>query len=368
MKKTLLYSILLVIVLIFAKYYLSSYSISYKVNNYNIKTVYKNKRFYYEINDGTHLYNFDVYSKRKLSKSKITSIKKIEDEEKTFICIYPMIKNIKTYPLCYKDNEFIDYNLIDSPLLEEYREINVNVDKPNKDFVYYNTLNSNEYAALWNYKGYIVMNGNSYKNIELFKKDKYDNSLAYMIGSTIYMANNDEEHEYSSLISFDLVTLSYETINLGYNIDFDSYIVGNVKKNLYIFDNKYSVLYEINTKNYKVNIIGNNEKGFVKYENGEFVNCSKTVYKVDKIKFNNKESIYTYTTNNGVYKNIKDNNKINQKINNNDISVINEYKNKLFYSFEDYFYYYIPSYGNSRIFYSYELTFNSDNTIFMYIK
>ena len=194
MKKALIYSILIFIILIIIKYGFSNYTISYKLNNYEIKEVYKNKRFYYEIKDKNNLiYNFDIYSKRKFFKTKISKIKVIEDE--AIKCIYPTINGQNTYPLCYYDNEYTDFNLIDSPLLLEYKQETINVDKADKDFIYYNNLSNNEYIALWNYKGYIVMNGKSYQNVELFKKDKYDNSLAYLLNDTIYMANNDEEHE-----------------------------------------------------------------------------------------------------------------------------------------------------------------------------
>ncbi len=367
MRKLLMYSLLIFIILIITKYAFSNYTISYKLNNYEIKEVYKNKRFYFEIKDENNkVYNFDIYSKRKFFKTKISKIKVIQDE--TFKCIYPVINKLNTYPLCYSNNEFIDYNLIDSPLLLEYKNETINVDKANKDFIYYNNLSNDEYIALWNYKGYIIMNGKSYQNVELFKKDKYDNSLAYLLNDTIYMANNDEEHEYTSLVTINLTTLNKDKIDLGYTIDFDSYIVGNIRNNLYIFDNKYAVLYEINTKNKKVKIIANNEKGYVKYVNGEFVSCSKNEYKVNKIKFNTNDSKYKYTLNNGTYKAINENKKLLQKINNNDINIIKEKDNKIYYNFEDNFYIYEPFNGNNLIFYNYELTFNSDNTMFVYIK
>ena len=319
MKKALMYSILIFIILIIIKYGFSNYTISYKLNNYEIKEVYKNKRFYYEIKDENNLvYNFDIYSKRKFFKTKISKIKVIEDE--TFKCIYPTIKGQNTYPLCYSNNEYTDFNLIDSPLLLEYKQESINVEKAEKDFIY-----------------------------------------------TIYMANNDEEHEYTSLVTLNLTNLNKGKIDLGYTLDFDSYIVGNIKNNLYIFDNKYSILYEINTKNKKVKIIANNEKGYVKYENGEFVSCSKNEYKVNKIKFNTNTSKYKYTLNNGTYKTINENKNLLQKINNNDINIIKEKDNKIYYNFEDNFYIYEPS-NNNLIFYNYELTFNSNNTMFVYIK
>ena len=213
MKRGLIISVILGIILAFIKYYVADYSINYKVNNYDIKTEYKDKRIYYEIKNKNEIYNFDIYMKRKLSKTKIESIKVIENE--TLKCIYPKIKNVKTYPLCYENGIYKDYNLIDSELLLEYKEERVNIEKTNKDFIYHNILDDNEYIALWNYKGYIVMNGQSYKNVELFKKDKYDNSLAYLMDDTIYMANYNEEHEYSKLITLDLKSLKKKEISIG---------------------------------------------------------------------------------------------------------------------------------------------------------
>lgn len=366
MKKILVISIFACSVLLFIKYFISDYNIEYKINDYNIKTTYDNNRLYFEIENKNKKYNFDIYKDRKLSKDIIKSIKFIGDD--SFNCIYPIIDDVSTYPLCYVGEEYIDYHLIDSSLLDEYKKQSVNVEKSNKDFVYYNNLSSDEYVALWNYKGYIVMNGKTYNYIDLFKKDRYDNTLAYLLGNTIYMANYNEEHEYTKLITLNLETQKSSTIELGYSIDYDSYIVGSIEKKLYIFDNKYSILYEINTKNNKVNIISNNEKGYVKYNGKDFITCSKSEYKIDKIKYISNNSLYQYTINNGVYKIINDNKNISQKISANNLNIIKEKNNALFYSYEDNFYLYSPYSGNSKIFYNYELSFNKDNTIFVYLN
>ena len=366
MKKILLYSILVCIILILIKYGYSNYNIDYKVDGFEIHETFKENRFYYEIKNDEYVYNFDIYSKRSFNKTKISKINKINDD--SINCIYPIIKNQETYPLCYKDGIYTDYHLIDSDLLINYKEDNVEIEKSSKDFVYYNTLNDKEYVALWNYKGYIVINGNNYDNIELFDKDKYDNSLAYIINDTIYMPDNNQTHEYSNLVGLNLTDLSNETFDIGYNIDFDSYIVGSIDNKLYVYDNKYSILYEIDVKNYETKIIGNNEKGFVKYENGLFISCSKNEYKVNKIKFNDKKSIYTYETNDGIYKIIGDNKSLKQWIINDKINIIKEFNNKIYYTIDDILYMYDPKFGSREIFYNYEMKFNDKNTIFIYNK
>ena len=70
------------------------------------------------------------------------------------------------------NNLIHDYNLINDELLADYQYKSNLKSKPEKDFEYYNLLKENEYIALWTYKGYIIMNGKSFKNVNIFKKDK----------------------------------------------------------------------------------------------------------------------------------------------------------------------------------------------------
>lgn len=368
MKKSLFLIIIVTLIAVLTKFYISDYKIEYKVNGYDVKTIYKNKRFYFEIKKDK-IYNFDIYSKRKLSKTKVERIEELDLTN--YYCIIPSIKDMKTYPLCYskETQEYIDYNLINDELLTDYQyKSNLN-SKPEKDFEYYNLLKENEYIALWTYKGYIIMNGKSFKNVNIFKKDRYDNSLSYIIDNTIYMPNYDEEHEYSKMIKLNLETHKIDYISLEKKIDFDSYIVGNIKNKLYIFDNKNSILYELNLKNSKLSVIGNTEKGFIKYKDGKWLICSKTEYKINKIKIDNhKDSNYTYKIKNGLFKQIKENNNITTKISDNISNIIYEYNDDIYYIYEDNLYLYNSLKGNNKVFYNYELNFNKDNTIFMYIK
>lgn len=363
MKKKLLIFMFVFIVIVISKYVFSDYSIQYNINKHTIEEIYKDGRIYFEIDNK---YNFDIYTKRKLNKILLNSIESIAGEN--FVCVYPKSKSIETYPLCIMDNVQVDYNLINSDLLEKYKEKNIEIEKGESNFIYYNNLNESTYVALWNYKGYIVMNGNSYKNIEIFNTDRYDNSLSYMKDNIIYMPDYDEEHEFSKLITLDLVSRKRNVIYIDYKIDYDSYIVGSIKNNLYIFDNKHSVLYEINVKKDKTNIKASNEIGYYKYDNGKFVTCSKSEYKVDKIKFDSNESIYRYKYNNSLFKTYSDNKNIKTKIHEKNISIVGEYRNKLYYVDEDFLYKYTPKEGSQKVLYFFELNFNKSNTIFVYNK
>ncbi len=367
MNKRLVYSIIICIILILCKYFFSSYEISYKVNNYDIKVKYSKKRFYYVIKDDKYTYNFDYYKKRNLGKDRINKIEEISSD--TFKCIFFKLDDVETYPLCYENDIFTDYNAIETDLLDEYKEEKLVITKNDKDFYYNNNLLNEEYIALWNYKGYVLMNGKEYENINIFDKDRYDNSLSYLYKDTIYMADYNSEYEYKKLYTFNLTTKSVDSFDLEYTIDYDSYFVGSIGKYIYLFDNKNSILYEINTRNKKVNIKCNNETGFVKYKDGEFVSCSKNEYKIDKITYDTNNSIYKYELkDNMIYKSINDNKKLKQLLFKEEVKIINEYKNEIYYNLGEKFYKYKPSNGSEEIFYNYELNFNNINTIFVYHK
>ena len=119
MNKRLIISILICIILILCKYYFSNYSIEYKVNNYKIKEIYSKKRFYYEIKEGNHTYNFDYYKNRSFSKSNIKKIDEIKSDDLN--CIYFKIKDVETYPLCYENGIYTDYNVVETDMLDNYK-------------------------------------------------------------------------------------------------------------------------------------------------------------------------------------------------------------------------------------------------------
>ena len=367
MKKRLVIFLLICILTILVKYYYSNYEITYKINDYNIYTLLEKNRVYFEIKNG-NVYNFDIYTKSK-KKIFIESIKELEVPN--YKCILPIIKGYQTYPLCYdeKNDVNVDFNLINSEVLEEYKIKEQNIAKPEKDFIFYNNLNDNEYVALWTYKGYTLMNKEEYKNIIIFEKDRYDNDLAFLINDNIYMPNYDQKYEYDELIIFNIISGNISKINLNKKIDYDSYVVGNIKNKLYIFDNKSSILYSINIKNGEIEIMSSDDIGYYKYQNGKFIKCDKTEYKIDKIKYNNtSNSFYKYIIDKEVYKVYNENKNVKTRINDKSIIKIFEKDNDLYYVLDNSFYKYNPINGNIKIFYDYELSFNNSKAVFMYYK
>ncbi len=366
MNKKLIIFIIIFLLIVVVKYAFSDYEFNYKVNDYNIISKLDNGILYFEIEKGVK-YNFDIYTNSKKKKF-INDIKELEVED--YKCILPIIKDIDTYPLCYseKDNVNVDYNLIDSNALLEYKKESI-LEQNEKDFYFNSNIDNNVYIALWTYKGYILMNGKEYRIISIFDKDRYDNDLAHQINNIIYMPNYDIEHEYDELVALDMVSQKVSKIKLNKKIDYDSYIVGNIKKKLYIYDNKKSILYEINVKNGETEIISSSEKGYKKYSNGKFIECSKSEYKNDRITIENDiKSNYNYEIDDKTYKIFKNNSSIKTKISEYKINIIAENNDDIYYKLDDSFYKYNPKNGSERIFYDYELSFNNSKSVFVYIK
>ncbi|MBQ6285316.1 MAG: hypothetical protein IJK67_03280 [Bacilli bacterium] len=366
MNKKLIIFIIILLIIVVIKYTFSNYELNYNVDGYNIISKLDNGVLYFEIQKDVK-YNFDIYTKSR-KKIFIKSIKELE--VKDYKCILPIIENIDTYPICYseKENVNVDYNLINSNALLDYKKESI-PEKKEKDFYFNNNLDENIYIALWTYKGYILMNNKEYKLISIFDNDRYDNDLAHQIKNTIYMPNYDVKHEYDELVALDMVSQKVSKIKLNKKIDYDSYVVGNIKNMLYIYDNKKSILYEINVKNGETEIISSSEKGYKKYSNGKFIECSKSEYKNDKITIDNEfKSNYNYEIEDRTYKVYKNNLNIKTKISENKINIVAENNSDLYYKFEDSFYKYNPKNGSERIFYDYELSFNNSKSVFMFIK
>ena len=144
MKRKMFITFLIIIFIVFLKYFTSNYKITYYEDNHKVVSTYKDGRYYINIDNK---YSFDIYKKRDLTKLKIKKIEEIKSED--FICLYPIIKNVKTTPLCSNKEENIDYNLINNELLDNYKtKLD---DKSEGNFYFNNNLSKKEYIYLWNY-------------------------------------------------------------------------------------------------------------------------------------------------------------------------------------------------------------------------
>lgn len=363
MKKYIGILFLSLIVVMFIKYFNAEYKIKYNLDDHSIIAKYENGRYYVEI-DGK--YNFDIYKSRGLKKLKIKQIKVIDDNE--LYCIIPIIDGINTYPLCYLNKEYIDYNLVDNEEINEYK--NTYTDHLKGNFSFNNNLNKKEYILLWNYKGFYRMNGEDINTINLFKEGKYDNNLMCQINNELLFPDYKEEYNFKVFYLLDIGNGNKKTIESKYEFSYDGYIVGNINNKIYFYDNKNSKLYEINIKKSEIKLIGSEELGYIKYINKKQVVAKKSEYKNQEINYINEKSNYKYSVENyNLYKVINDNENIKIKIFNGEkIKVIKENNNDLYFISNDIMYKYNPSIGYIKIFNYFELNFNTNNIIYIYNK
>lgn len=360
MKKKIAIVFLFLILLIIIKYFFSNYKTTYFLDNHKIITTYKNKRYYINIDNK---YNFDIYKKRGIFKFKIKNIKTIEYEN--LKCLYPEIKNVKTYPLCYYKGEYVDYKLINDEVLNKYKE-QKKYDS-NGNFYFNNNLTSREYVYLWNYKGFYQMNNNVLETLDLFNEGKYDNSLMYQIGNKILFPDYNQEYEFNRFYLINMTNNKISEIKSKYEISYNSYIVGNIQKKVYLFDIKKLNLYEIDLKRLNIRLIGSEDLGYYKYENGKEILVTSNEYKNKSIDYKQKIiSNYKYEiVNDKLYKSYLEE-KLKMKIfEGKNIRIIGEYKDVLYFVSEDKFYKYTPN-ELSKVFNYFELNFNENNIIYIY--
>lgn len=370
MKKYLLIFLVLIFLIISIYYFKSDYKIKYKINKYNVVETYKNNKYYFEIKSDK-LYNFDILEKRKISKKHIQNIKVIKNENN--ICIIPTSKKLKTYPLCYRNNEAISYTQIeDEKIINALNNNGFKKEKfpkdENKNFEFYNNLEKDEIISVWKYNGFYIMNDNNIKTINIFKKDRYSNDLCSLIDNKLVFANYDEDHEFSSVYVINVETGKYIKIKSNYNISYESYIAGKSKNTLYLFDKKYKIEYAINVKKETIKVVGDEEKGYIKYKNDRKESASLAEFN-KTLRFNlNKESYYIYDDGEKIRKAYKENSKHSMIIFDKKAKIIDYNKDILYFVNDDKLYKYIPKIGERAVVKNYEWKFNLDNTIYIFNK
>ncbi len=364
MKKVSFIILLTLILIIIIKYFSSDYYINYKMNEYDISINYNDSRFYIEINNGK-TYNFDIYKSRGLKKLKIENIKEIKTDD--YECIYPIIKGTSTYPLCYKEDEYINYNLIDDTEINKYKT--TYEDNLSNELSYNKNLSKNEYIYIWNYKGFYKYNAEKEETIEMFKRDNYDASLITLMDDYLFIPDYNNEHYFKNIYIMDASTSKITLIeNKKYEIYYDAYTVGNIGNKVYLYDIKNSNLYMINVRKKTIELVADESSGYIKYVDGKKISAKKSEYKNKEVSYIEKEySYYKYEIiSNSIYKIYNENELLKEKIfEGNNLKIIKEYKNNLYFLSEDILYKY-DGVNIIKILNYFEFNFNTNNNVFIY--
>ena len=354
MKKRFVYVVLFLVILIFFKFFLADYSIKYKIGEYEIFEKSNGDYMYFEIKYDNQLYNYMVFSKRKLTKKRVVEIQ--NEEVNYYNCLKPVIKGIDSYFVCRNGEDLVSY------------EVALNQDnyiKATEDFKYYKNLSNEEHMYIWKYDGFYYLNGDkNYKSINIFKNSRYSNDLMIKINNYLVFPKYDNNYLFSDLVILDMSNGEYEIVETEYKINYDSYYVGNRKSSIFLFDNKEHKLYEINYKKETVLLIGDEVKGFIKYENGKKKDALLSEYVKEKITyFEDIESYYDVLDNSLKY---KENDKLKfQFFKNNDITNISSNGKYIYFIYKDKLYKYFNS-KSEVVIDNFEFNFNKKNNVFVY--
>lgn len=358
-KLIILISIIIIFFIFFLYMYFSprSYEVKYKLNkidvleNYNEEKSYYYFKFSYKSKDFEFVTQDDYTTKRKL-------IKEIKIREKdNILCIIPKSNEITTYPLCYKEDVQIDYNLADLDLAGYDKKIEL-TEKQYKD-INVNYFNDKTYL-IWDYNGFIYLNNYEQKKIKFLNKDIYNLDLVARVNNYLLIPDYNQEHSFNKIYLIDINKGKLKEWELEYEIYFDSYILGTHDKSIFLFDKKNEVEYELRPDKQKLRKIKYKTLVNEKWQ-------STTLAKLkNQVKFTEKKVYNFEVINNKLYLSyIKGNNKeliSNQKI----TDIIYVDNSNVYYLVEDKLYMYNKIYGEVLLMSYFEWNFNYKNMIYIY--
>lgn len=389
--------------LFFRTEFINEYDLQYENGTFHIVEHYiedNEKGYIYKIISNDQTYNFSIFDDHyNKSKKLITKIYHYSDNE--YACILPVFIDNKVYTniICNNKEGYFNYSDIQNPSAELINFANsiseYNIDNyilkqtPDDDYTaFLNNVDYNMYVT--NYKGYYNLKTKT--NTELFAKDIYEQTLNYFTDKYYIIADYNQTYEFDKFYIIDLETNKKYDFDINHKISFDSYIQGNIKNNIYIYDKKNKKQYKIDLDKRAMEEVGNSDKGIIIYDGNEWIketssNCSNTTIlfhntinsnimdtKFQKIdKYGNKLGYYYYYQKNEtgylVYKSNIDSpeNKI-FLFQTNTIDRITYYKNKIYYIDNNILKTYDDLNGIVNLFQFKEFSFNSTIKFGVYKK
>lgn len=375
----------------------SNHEIEYKLENYKIKEIYDEGIYYIKISFKKNNFVFEVpnnFYKKKRIVNKVYSYKFGDT-----LCIYPALKNKDTNSniVCVKDNVLSSYDYNKNNLssfvkklkkegynsLSWKRQSNKQMSKDTLK-VYSNNINLDTYIYLYKYNGFYQITSDEIKEVNLFKKDSYNNPLGFIVSKYYVIPNYDEKFDYSMFYRIDMTNNKIKEIKLKNTISKDSYLNGIVDDEVYIFDRDELVQYKINPKKKKVIVVGNKKDKVLNY-NLKFTKKDVYTFRDNDIKFKtiddyikkieatkeinyiakDRESYYYQTNDNCVYyyNRITKVKKLLFKMNISDFRLVN---NTIYFISNNTLYSYSFTFGFRKIIVYNELSFNPENRIAIY--
>ncbi|MBR6073350.1 MAG: hypothetical protein IKP76_03410 [Bacilli bacterium] len=346
--------VLIVLIVLFLGFFNKEveYKLEYDLNEYHvIESYYKDDNMYtFNVSKDDYTYDYAInhkYSrKRKLITEFITDA--TNDDYK---CLAIKVGNITTNSICSNGKDYYDHNLIES-------------DDNNKSDEQFKIYNYDYSYLVWNGYGYTDKNNN--KDYNFLSKESYSNDLAYQFNEYIITPNYDQEHSFNKMYIYNNDKHTIEEWRLNVDISYDSYFLGNIGEDLYLFDVSNKVEYRMNIKRKKIKVATSKEMVIFYDKKRTTINKNKLIY--NKILFSY-DNLYNYLVfNNKIYYRYYKSDKY-VRISNHDIKdIIYKSNDDVYYISGTSLYNYNPSKGETKIAESFEWNFNYMNKIFVFSR
>ena len=328
----------------------------YQLNGYQItqKYYYKKDLYIIKVTKDQLTFTYKRYNK-KYEKNIINKIDVIKNDD-TYCAKISSVYNLE--PFCIKESKINNHNLIDYDLQLQlgYKGEDEHVVKHPK-VTLYNLMKKDYY--LWNYHGFTLINNKDYKEIRLFKNDTYDAEIITNLGDYILVANYDQDYYFNKFIVYNMKKKKDSEFKTNKDISFNSEILGNYKKSVYLVDKKHEREYEIVPEYSKIRLL---KKPVYLNDGLHYTKVKKIIN--NEVTWNNNYLINYKIIDNKLYLNYDDT----------DILVSNNAVDKIMYQTDlgvyylvlDTLYYYEPNKLETRILKYSEWQFNKNIKIIIY--
>ena len=335
-----------------------NYEKEYEIKKVKITEIYnKEKEFYYfNFNYQGKDFEYSVKTGYITKRNLISNIKIIEEDEN--LCLVPQSEYIDTYPLCVNSSgEYISYDLVDLDF-DDYKKKHELTEATFKD-ININYLNEKNFL-IWNYKGFIFINKDQKKEINILNKDCYNLDLVAQVNNYLLVPDYDSNHTFNKIYVIDFKKGNVREWELDTEIYFDSYIVGTNKKSVYLFDYKNEIEYELRPDKLKMRKVR-----FKALINDEWQNISLGDFN-KKVVFSEKEVFNFEVVNNQLYlRYLEGDTKIllsQQEVK----EIVYNDNDTVYYLVDDKLYMYNNYHGEVLLIEYFEWNFNYNNMIYVY--
>lgn len=262
-----------------------NYTYKYKVDKYDVMENYNKKEKVYSFSIKKKKTVYKYAFKHKYS-TKRGLVKKIKTSKNCIDVTHDMLDKIS---ICQKGKKYTTkYYDTKIPLKKkkEYKKIKI---YDLKDHKYY----------IWNYTSFIIVDDDKNKKMSLFNDDLYELGIIYKLDNHLIIADYNSKYYFSDFFLINMKNDKKEKVKINRKLHMTSYILGDYKKNLYLYDpevekeyrfnpfeeeiedNSYEILINNNWQKTTVNKLNKKNQTFINDENfGYYIKDGKLYYKM----------------------------------------------------------------------------------------